>query len=368
MKKVSLCSMGLASLASLVVLGLPGIGTRPGYSQQAPAKPTTQPAAPSNPSAPGNPSAPSAPSATPGDPANQPVVPPDKVVIKVGDKQVTAGEVDFLIQTLSPQDQKALATQGKASLGDQYIQMLVLEQQALRDHLDATPDFRRSEEFERTRRLAAAEYQKVAGEVKVSPEEIAQYYASHSADFDRVEARQVAIRVKPVGAKADTPGLSLAEAKARAEEIRKALAAPGADAQKIATQFAVPNLVFIDAQSRNVERGQLPADLADTIFKLKDGEISETRDTPQSVFFVQALKHVHPEVKEVSSSIEGVVRQEKLAAAMGELKNKTSIWSDDEFFAPKAASGPTSPAAPAAKASADNPAVDKQAPAKQPPK
>jgi hypothetical protein len=251
-------------------------------------------------------------------------VPGEKVVLKVGDQQVTAADIDFVVGTLSPQDQKTLATAGKGSLATRYIDILVLEEQALRDHLDGTPEFRRAEAMDRAQLLAQAEYRKLAGDMNVSPDEINQYYTSHAGDFDSVDVREVAIRVKPPGAKADTQGMSPADAKARAEEIRKALGAPGADPQKIEKQYAVPNLVFI-TPSRNFERAQLPAELADQIFKLKDGEISETKETPQSVYFVQALKHVHHDVKEVSGTIEGTLRQDKLTAAINTLKSKTTV-------------------------------------------
>lgn len=154
--------------------------------------------------------------------------------------------------------------------------------------------------------------------------------------------------------------MSLEEAKSRLEEVRKALTAPGADPEKVAKQFFVPNVVFVEPQARTVERGQLPAGLAEAIFKMKDGELSETKETPQSVFFVQKLKVVHPELKEVSSTIESVLHQQKLLAALGEMNKKTSVWTDEEFFkappAAKAASSAPAPSGPAANNSSDKPA------------
>lgn len=338
MKKVHLSPKSQALLALIVLTTAVGWTAARGFGQQAPATPAK---APSRQAAQARPAVadPAAPSAT---------VPPDKVVIKVGDQQVTAGDIDFVVGTLNPQDQKTLSAEGKGSLAARYIDILVLEEQALRDHLDGTPEFHRAENMERAQLLAQAEYQKLATETQVTPEEINQYYTSHANEFDQVDVRQVAIRVKPAGAKADTPGMSLADAKARAEEIRKALATPGADAQKIEKQYAVPNLVFI-TPSRTFERAQLPGELADQIFKLKDGEISETKETPQSVYFVQALKHVHADVKEVTPNIEGTLRQEKLNAAMNTLKNKTTVWSDQEYFKTPAPKGAPAPAASPAK-------------------
>lgn len=344
MKNVQLSAKSQSLLALVVLIATVGLTASRGFAQQAPAspaKPTSPQATPTRPAV----ADPAAPSAT---------VPADKVVIKVGEQQVTAGDIDFVVGTLSPQDQKTLSAEGKGSLATRYIDILVLEEQALRDHLDGTPEFRRAENMERAQLLAQAEYQKLASEAQVSPEEVNQYYTAHASEFDQVEVRQVAIRVKAAGAKADAPGLSLADAKARAAEIRKALAAPAADAQKIEKQYAVANLVFI-TPSRTFERAQLPGELADQIFKLKDGEISETKETPQSVYFVQVLKHVHADVKEVTPTIEGTLRQEKLSSAMNALKNKTTVWSDEEYF--------KSPAR-----TASSPAAASPAPEKEPPK
>jgi len=337
MKKVHLFRKSQALLALFTLAAAVVMKAGPGYSQQAPAAPAKQP----------SPQKTQTPPATPDPAVPSTATPADKVVIKVGEQQVTAGDIDFVVGTLSPQDQKTLSTDGKGSLATRYIDILVLEEQALRDHLDGTPEFRRAENMERAQLLAQAEYQKLATETQVSPEEVNQYYTAHASEFDQVDVRQVAIRVKAAGVKADSPGLSLADAKARAEEIRKALTAPGADAQKIQKQYAVANLVFI-TPSRTFERAQLPGELADQIFKLKDGEISETKETPQSVYFVQVLKHVHADVKEVTPNIEGTLRQEKLTAAMTALKNKTTVWSDEEYFKSPARTAPSpAPASPA---------------------
>ena len=114
-----------SSLALVVLFSLVGLFETTNYAQQATPTPRANGAASS---------------ASDRDPKTA-SVPKDKVVIKVGSQQVTAADFDFLFQTLNAQDQKTLATQGKQPLADQYILTLVLEQQALRDHLDATADF-----------------------------------------------------------------------------------------------------------------------------------------------------------------------------------------------------------------------------------
>ncbi|PYV26782.1 MAG: hypothetical protein DMG24_06250 [Acidobacteria bacterium] len=303
------------SLALVVLFSLVGLFETTNYAQQATPTPRANGAASS---------------ASDRDPKTA-SVPKDKVVIKVGSQQVTAADFDFLFQTLNAQDQKTLATQGKQPLADQYILTLVLEQQALRDHLDATADFRRQEELGRAQRLAQAEYEKMAHDIQVNPQETKQYYDAHASDFDELAVRQVGIRKKGGGAQGDAAGLSPQDAKARAEEIRKALAA-GTDPKKVAQDFAIPNVVLVDTQERNIQRGQLPADLDAAFFKLKDGDLSEPVETPQSIAFVQVVRHVHPELKDASSQVETAIRQQKLQAKIAELKHQTPIWADQSFF------------------------------------
>src|SRR5213593_87343 len=87
MRKVKVSRVSLA----LILFFMTGLATTRNYAQQPPAAPGQASSA----SAPATPSA----NATP-DPASTPAVPPDKVVIKVGDTQVTAADFDFLLHTL----------------------------------------------------------------------------------------------------------------------------------------------------------------------------------------------------------------------------------------------------------------------------
>src|SRR6266498_994931 len=104
-------------------------------------------------------------------PPDTSATPPNKVVLKVGDEQVTADDLNFVLRSLNEQDQKALEGQGRRPLGEQYAMTLLLARQAAQDHLDATPSFRRQQAWERAQRLAQAEYEKMAQGIKINPDE-----------------------------------------------------------------------------------------------------------------------------------------------------------------------------------------------------
>jgi len=283
-------------------------------------------------------------------PAKTSAEPGDKVVLKVGDQQITQGDLEYLVSKLNPDARQALARQGRRPLGEQYALMLMLSEHAKGHHAETTVDFRRQVELYKLQTLAQSEYEAISSQALLTPEDIKQYYSSHSAEFEEAQVRQVVIRKKADDAAADVPGLTAADAKTRAEEIRKALAA-GGDASKVVQEFSKPNVVLIEAQPRAVRRGQLLADLDKAAFQLKDGEVSEPLETPQALVLLQKVARRQPELQDVTKEIEDKLRQEKVEATLAELRSKMSVWMDDAYFAPP----PATPSTPEAAKPEDNP-------------
>ncbi len=278
---------------------------------------------------------------------------PDKVVIKVGNQQVTQAEFDSLVSTLGPQAKQAFAGATRHRFGEQYAMLLLLSQQGLSDHIDTSPEVQRQIAFQRIQILANAEMQNLTRQSEPKPEEIAQYYSSHLSEFEEVRARKVFLRKKPEGANEHAPGLDPKEAKSRAEEIRKALAA-GGDTKKVAADFNDNKNTFIDQEPRALRHGQLPADQEKATFALKDGELSEIQDTPQGIAFTQVVSHGHQELKEATPVIQKKLQREKLDTTLEDLKKKATFWLDDDYFKPPpSATGPP-PSAPVPKPQGKN--------------
>ena len=266
----------------------------------------------------------------------------EKVVLRVGEKEVTQSDLDSLLAKLNPQVQQTIARQGKRPFGEQYAMMLILSSQAVDHHLDSSPEVQRQLALQRMQMLAQAEYDALTKQAKLSPEETNKYFTEHPTEFEEVKVRQVVLRKKADGAAADAPGLSIPDARARADEIRKSLIA-GTDANKVVKDFSVPNVIVIDAEPRNVRRGQLLPELDKAVFQLKDGEISDLVETPQVFVMAQAISRRNLELKDASKEIENKLLQQKLEAALADLRQKNPIWMDDAYFA-----APGAPAAPVA--------------------
>jgi parvulin-like peptidyl-prolyl isomerase len=294
-------------------LSLPAFAQQPPKSQ--PAKPQTSKATPSTQTA---------------------AEGPDAVVLKVGSEQATKAELDFLISNLPQQGQQVITQQGRRPLCEQYALMLLLSQQALKDHLDSAPKVRRQIIFQHKQALAQAEYAKLSDQIQVTPEDVNQYYSAHIADYDQAKVREFLVRKKLEGAKEGTVGLPPKEAEERAESIRKAVAA-GTELKKIIEQFGGTNDVMIDIEPRTVRRGQLLPPLDKAAFELKDGELTPPVDNPQAIAFLQVVGHNRQDVKEVTPDIEKALHQQKLDSLVGEIKDKAHVWMDEEYFKAPAA-------------------------------
>lgn len=301
--------------------------------------------------APKPPAASQAPAASkPAGPTAETPEPADKVVLKVGDQQFTKADIDYLIANLPPQTQQAIAAKGKKPLGDQYALIVMLSQRAHLHHLDQTPDFVRKLAFQKQQLEAQTAFEEINQQAKVSPEEAQRYFIAHTADYDEITVRQIVVRKKAAEPKADPahpaaptgPGLAPEEAKGRAEAIRKELVA-GTDIKKVIEDFKAPGDVIIEAEPRKVRRGGMRPDMEKVAFALKDGEVSEPVDLPQALVFFQVTGHSHVDLKDVTLEIEKNLRQQKIDAALAEVKKNTTLWMDEQYFAapPTPKEGPT---------------------------
>ena len=194
----------------------------------------------------------------PASPSVETPVPADKVVLKVGDQQFTKADIDLLIANLTPQMQRAIATEGKKSLGDQYALVVALSRQAEVQHLDQSPAFVHKLAFQKEQLEAQTAFEEFNSQAKVTPEDIQQYFTAHADEYDEITVRQIIVRKKAAEAKSDPAhpsaspapsgtGLAPEEAKIRAQAIRKALVA-GTDIKKITEDFKAPGDVIIDAE------------------------------------------------------------------------------------------------------------------------
>src|SRR5262249_5305568 len=114
-------------------------------------------------------------SAATSTPAKEEASHKDRVILKVGGVSVTEGEFESGIGEIEPQgggdpDNPGQTEKNRRRLGDDYASVLMLSQQAVASHVDATPEIRRKLAVARLQILSDAEFGKLMSQTRPSPE------------------------------------------------------------------------------------------------------------------------------------------------------------------------------------------------------
>jgi hypothetical protein len=254
----------------------------------------------------------------------------ERVVIKVGDVNITQAQFDAMYAAFQKENEGGPVQKAK-TLAENYAGSLMLSQQALAQHLDTTPDVQRQLEMNRIQILSNAEYDRLKDQAKPTMQETAAYYNAHLSDFDNVSIRRVFIFKQT--STSSGRGLPSAEAKTRAEEIHKVLVS-GGDANALIkdTRDAV------DTEPLVFYRDGLPAGMSQA-FDMKVGEWSQIADTPETLAMFVVVKKDRMTLAQATPEIERKMSAQKLREEMDALKKKTGVWMDEQYF-----SGPVSAA------------------------
>jgi PPIC-type PPIASE domain len=258
--------------------------------------------------------------------------PDQRVVLKIGDQQITQAAFEQYIADLEAQQGPAELSRKK--LGENYASVLMLSRIASENHLDSTPEVERQIAIDRMQILSNAEFAKLKAESAPTKQEIQAYYDAHLADYDVVEMRRLFIWP---GDPSNGGKMTAEQTKALADAVRQAYASGNpARVDKLVedTPHSKDEIVF-DAKPLPFQRGELPGKMNDTVFSLKQGEWKEIDNGPGAYLFIQIVSRSRRDLSQVSAQIEKKVQAEKLKAELEDLKKKTGIWMDETYFVSK---------------------------------
>jgi peptidyl-prolyl cis-trans isomerase C len=286
--------------------------------------PAPKPAPPVPPPVPLAPPAPSA--------SASPTVPPDRVVIAVGDTKLTAAQFDEIVNALPEQYRSASRGPGRKAFGENLVRVLLLAEEGKRRKLNETPEYKTQEEFQADNLLAGKTFAEISQAIKIDDAELRKYYDDHQKEYDQVHARHILIRAsgspQPVA-----PGkkeLSDEEALAKAEEIRKKLT-DGADFAALASAESDDSGSKVKGGDLNFfHRGQMVPAFEEAAFALKVGEISQPVKTQfgYHIIKVEAKKGFD----DAKTDIERKMRTERAQKTLDDMQKNSSVTLDPEFF------------------------------------
>jgi len=282
-------------------------------------------------------------SVQPASPAVAAPVPPDKVVLTIGDEKITAAEFDRLVNLLPEQYRQQMRTTGRRRFAEYLIDTKTRAQEARRRKLDETQAFKDQLAFQSEQVLAQvilpANLQATA---TVDEAASRAYYEEHKLDYVQVKARHILIRFKgsPVPLRKDQKELTEEEALAKAQEIRKKLV-DGGDFDALAK--AESDDVGSGAKGGDLGmfgHGRMTPAFETAAFTLPVGEISQPVKSPFGYHIIKVEQRQEKTWVEVRPEMEKKLASESVKKALDDLKRSTPTFIDGDFFGPPPAAPP----------------------------
>jgi peptidyl-prolyl cis-trans isomerase C len=266
--------------------------------------------------------------------APKPVVPPDRVVLKIGDVSLTAAQFEEIVSVLPAQMQAQARGPARKQFADQIVKMTLLAEQAKREKLDDSTSFKVQRKFSEDNLLANLAYKELSEQSKVTEADARKYYDEHKEEYEEVTARHILIRMKGsrVPLRPGTADLSDAEALAKAQDIRKKIAA-GADFAKLAeTESDDTGSSATGGKLPPFHKGQMVPSFEQAAFALKPGELSEPVKSDFGYHIIQVESHETKPFDTVRAAIEKQLQPEQTQKALEDMVKKADPVYDSEFF------------------------------------
>lgn len=316
----------------------PKPGSSPAKSRISPTPSSQAPAPPAS-AAPAAP-APVTPAPEPGAaPAAAPAVDPNKVVMTVGTETITAKEFDTLIEALPEQYRAQARGPMKRQMAEQIARVKVLAGEARRRGLDKDKTVQARIQFQSDNLLAGATYNDYLQKASVDEAALRKYYEEHSKEFESLQARHILVKFKgsPVPTREGKPELSEEQALAKAQELKKQLAAGGDFAALAKADSDDTGSGANGGDLGTFSRGQMVPAFEEAAFKLPVGQVSDPIKTQFGYHLIRVEKHDTRAFDAVRPELEQRLRPDAARQSVENLTKSSKIVLEESYFGPEVA-------------------------------
>jgi peptidyl-prolyl cis-trans isomerase C len=262
-------------------------------------------------------------------------VPPDKVVLTVGDLALTAKQLDDITAGMPDQYKAFFRGPGRKQFADQVIvRVLAMAQEGKRRKLDQKPEYQTQVMFQSDQVLANMTLQALQSEIKIDDADLQKYYDAHKADYEQVHARHILIRFQgsPVPVKSGSKDLTDSEALAKAMDLEEQLKA-GADFNKLAgAESDDTGAAANGGDLGTFGRGKMVGPFEQAAFKMQAGQVSDPVKSQFGYHIIKVESIENKTFDQVKGEIEKKVRPEKTNQAMDEIQKSVKVVYDPVYF------------------------------------
>jgi peptidyl-prolyl cis-trans isomerase C len=267
-------------------------------------------------------------------PKTMAVVPPDRVVVTVGNLTITAAQFDQIIDALPEQYRSVARGSGRKQLADNIVRIEILSQEGKRRKLDETSAYRTQSTFEDANILANMAYEQIGKDAKLDEADVRKYFEAHKAEFEQVRARHILIRMSgsPSPVRPGQKDLTEAEALAKAQDLRKRIQA-GEDFAQLAQKESDDTGSGANGGDLGFfHRGQMVPTFEQAAFAMQPGDLSEPVKSPFGYHVIKVEAKETKSFDEVRPELERRMRPEQAQKTVDELQKKTPPVLDPDFF------------------------------------
>ena len=267
-------------------------------------------------------------------PKTMPVVPPDRVVLAVGDVKITAAQFDQIVDALPEQYRSVARGSGRKQLADNIVRIEILSQEGKRRKLDETSAYRTQSTFEDANILANMAYEQIGKDAKLDEADVRKYFEAHKSEFEQVRARHILIRMQgsPSPVRPGQKDLTEAEALAKAQDLRKRIQA-GEDFAQLAQKESDDTGSGANGGDLGFfHRGQMVPTFEQAAFAMQPGDLSEPVKSPFGYHVIKVEAKETKSFDEVRPELERRMRPEQAQKTVDELQKKTPPVLDPDFF------------------------------------
>jgi peptidyl-prolyl cis-trans isomerase C len=271
------------------------------------------------------------------------IIPPDRVVIQVGDVKLTSAQVGQILDAY-PENQRVFANgPGRAQFIDQVVRILLLSEEGRRRKLTETEAYKNQMVYSAAGILASNTDQDIKRKISGDEALLKAYYEAHKSEYEQIHARHILIRMQGslVNLAPGQKELTDAEALAKALEIRQKIL-QGADFADLARTDSDD----MGSSSKGgdlgfLKRGQTVPSFEDAAFALPTGQLSQPVKTPYGFHLIKVEERKPTRTfEELRPEIERTLGNEASRKFVEDLKAKTKVAIDPDFSeTPKATIG-----------------------------
>lgn len=263
-----------------------------------------------------------------------PVVPPDRVVVTVGDVSLTAAQFDQIVEALPEQYRAAARGAGRKQFADNIIRVLVLSQEGRKRKLNENSAFQTQTMFLIANTLAGLTFQQISKELPLDEAAVRKLYEEHKPEYEQVHARHILIRMQgsPTPVKPGQKELTEDEALAKAVDLRKKLVAGADFAALAAAESDDPGSALKGGDLGTFVKGRMVPSFDEAAFSLKPGELSQPVKSQRGIHLIRVESHDFKTLDEVRPELERRLRPDAANKVMEDLQKKATVVLDPEFF------------------------------------